>query len=113
MQYDAATCNELGAQHGRTNYEGTSFHVRFANNINTAPKMKLLLHVLVKQRLLDRIRPEVLLRVHLESLYKKLLHLQVGTLQTGRSRNRFPMVSEFFIDIILPVALWPWGRLSL
>jgi hypothetical protein len=34
-------------------------------------------------------------------------------LQTGRSRDRFPMVSEFFIDIILPVALWPWGRLSL
>jgi hypothetical protein len=35
-------------------------------------------------------------------------------LQFGRSRFRLPMVSlEFFIDIILPTALWPWGWLSL
>ena len=35
-------------------------------------------------------------------------------LQDGRSRVRFPMVSlEFFIDIILLAAVWPWGRLSL
>jgi hypothetical protein len=34
------------------------------------------------------------------------------TLQDGRSRVRFPIVSlEFFIDIILPAALWP--RVSL
>ena len=32
----------------------------------------------------------------------------------GRSLVRFQMVSlEFFIDIIFPIALRPWGRLSL
>ena len=33
-----------------------------------------------------------------------------AALKAGRSRVRFPMVSlEFFIDIILPVALWAFG----
>ena len=31
-------------------------------------------------------------------------------LEAGSSWVRFPMVSlEFFIDIILPAVLWPWG----
>ena len=39
---------------------------------------------------------------------------QVAVLQIGRSLVRFQMVSlEFFIDIFLPIALCPWGRLSL
>jgi len=37
-----------------------------------------------------------------------------ATLQVGRSRVRFPIVLlAFFIDIIPPTALWPWGWLSL
>ena len=33
-----------------------------------------------------------------------------SALQAGRSLVRFRLVSlEFFSDIILPAALWPWG----
>ena len=42
------------------------------------------------------------------------IYIYIAVLQIGRLMVRFQKVSlEFFFDIILPIALWPWGRLSL
>jgi hypothetical protein len=47
-------------------------------------------------------------------MFNQRTNLLVTALQTGRSRDRIPMASlESFIYIILPAALWTWGRLSL
>jgi len=54
--------------------------------------------------------------MHLEHILRAL-DILVGwgnALQTGVRRVRFPIGSlKFFIDLILPAALWSWGRLSL
>jgi len=62
--------------------------------------------------------------LHLDPVFSSVTRFPLGArggtvgsgtaLQAGRSQVRFPMVSlEFFIDIILPTTLWPWGLFSL
>jgi hypothetical protein len=52
-----------------------------------------------------------IVRVFLLSVYTFVTDT---VLQIGRSLVRFQMVSlAFSIDIFLPIALWPWGRLRL
>jgi hypothetical protein len=54
----------------------------------------------------------VVVAIDFESSLKDLRGARGGA--AGRSRVRFPMVSfEVFIDIIVSVALWPWGQISL
>jgi hypothetical protein len=58
-------------------------------------------------------------RTILSKQYRSLGHAVVPggavvkALRYKPSWVQFPTVSEFLIDIILPFALWPWGRLSL
>jgi hypothetical protein len=74
--------------------------------------------------MVTRTRLSITLYVYYSYLQIYVVHLGLwdtrwrsswGTaLQTGRSRDRFPMASlEFFIDINFPAALWSWGWLSL
>jgi hypothetical protein len=45
---------------------------------------------------------------------KPLIKFEIFSIQIGGSRVRFPVESlGFFIVLILPTSLWPWGGFSL
>jgi hypothetical protein len=54
-------------------------------------------------------------KLYLQSLAKYIfMDKYSGMLQAGRSPVPFPIKSLYFsIHLILPAALWSWGRLSL
>ena len=63
----------------------------------------------------DRLRWSVFVRefcsVVLRSLVVGYVDRRTNVLKNGRMDGLESL--EFFIELILPVALWPWGRLSL
>jgi len=84
-------------------------------NLNTVIKIKIsLMEHRIKKK--TRVTYNFCTEIHFSHRARENGHAIGGAvsggtaLQTGRSRFRFPMVSlEFFIDTILPAALWPWN----
>ena len=89
-----------------------SYHIKYLPS--TGKSFASFIHRFHKSVRSDRPRPTALLQVAILSLnlgyYFSTLLID---LQAGRSRFQFLMVSlNFFIDIILPAALWSWVWLS-
>jgi hypothetical protein len=73
---------------------GNAESVPYNSVTSTTPNKKLHIHTYT------------LILTYLFTICKTRIH----GIRSGRSRVRFPLVSQdFFIDTILPAALWPWG----
>jgi hypothetical protein len=76
-------------------------HQKDAFSLHFPPRIPLLLFCNVSNQ-------PILIYLQYIYLIIAVYLLKCTALQVGRSRVRFPMVSlEFFIDKILPAALWP------
>ena len=92
-------------------------NLRFFDKIIWLMEFSEMLHismVLFAERLRFPVTFLCLTKYRLILLISVTIYSHVAVLQIARSLVRSQLDSlEFFIDIILPIALWPWSRLNL
>jgi len=92
--------------------EGGNVHVQVSGTWSFEVKLQELLKVCWSSFTFKRFNTSSETRRRDDSLVSTNTYVALVNI-AGKSRVRSPMVSfEYFINIILPAALWPWGLLT-